>query len=400
VTEAREEANRFERETLGPVRTRVAVAEESLRSQQNALQREQAMLERLETQIDARHQRAAELESEHERMTQRRVELRQEVGELEDRLRQVRQRIDPAEERLTTLVERLRALEQREREAQDSVRNAEAHYGQAQLEAARRQDELDMLAQRIEEELGMVELELADSVTAQTLLPLQPLVSQLPIVEKLPEGLKDEIQRLKARLRKLGNINPNAPDEYAETQERHQFLTEQSEDLEKASEQLHEAVAELDEMIETAFRETFEAVSAEFSEMFPRLFNGGGAQLKLTEPDDMMNTGVDIVARPPGKRAQPLALLSGGERALTAAALLFSLLRISPTPFCVLDEVDAMLDEANVGRFRNVLEELAENTQFIIITHNRFTVEAADTVYGISMGSDSVSQVVSLKMAA
>jgi chromosome segregation protein len=400
VTEAREEANRFERETWGPVRTRLAVAEEALRSQQSALQRERAVLDRLETQIDARHQRADELSEEHRHMTRRRVELRQAVEGLETQLREVRQRVDPAEDRLADLAERLRALEQREREAQDTLRNVEARSGQAQLEAARRQDELDMLAQRIEEELGLVELELADSVTAQTLLPLQPLVSQLPIVEKLPEGLQAEIQRLKARLRKLGNVNPNAPDEYAETEERHQFLTEQSADLEKASAQLREAVTELDQMIEAAFRKTFEAVSVEFSAMFPRLFNGGSAQLKLTDPDDMMNTGVDIVARPPGKRTQQLALLSGGERALTAAALLFSLLRVSPTPFCVLDEVDAMLDEANVGRFRNILEELAENTQFIVITHNRFTVESADTVYGISMGSDSVSQVVSLKMEA
>jgi chromosome segregation protein len=266
------------------------------------------------------------------------------------------------------------------------------------LDVARRRDELKLLGQRIEEDLGLVEMELSASVTAQTPLPLRPMVSQLPVVERLAEGLEDEIQRLKARVRRLGSVNPNAPSEYAEVEERHRFLTEQSADLETASAQLREAVAELDELMENAFRETFDAVADKFSESFTALFNGGTARLELTEPDDLMNTGVDIVARPPGKRPQRLALLSGGERALTAAALLFSLLHVSPTPFCVLDEVDAMLDEANVGRFRAMLQELAEQSQFIVITHNRHTTEAAHAIYGVSMGADGVSQVVSLEL--
>ncbi|OQY21934.1 MAG: hypothetical protein B6I35_07275 [Anaerolineaceae bacterium 4572_32.2] len=252
--------------------------------------------------------------------------------------------------------------------------------------------------QRIEKDLGLVELELAESVTAQTPLPIRPLVSQLPVVEKLPKGLEEEIQRIKARTRRLERVNPNAPDNYAEVQERHQFLTEQSADLGTASEKLRQVVAELDELMEIAFRETFDAIAIRFSELFPILFEGGVARLELTEPDDLLSSGVDIIARPPGKRAQRLALLSGGERSLTAAALLFAILHVSPTPFCVLDEVDAALDEANVGRFRALLEELAQQTQFIIITHNRGTVEAADTIYGVSMGADGVSQVVSLEM--
>jgi chromosome segregation protein len=150
--------------------------------------------------------------------------------------------------------------------------------------------------------------------------------------------------------------------------------------------------------MEDVFRETFDAVAESFAETFPALFGGGSARLELTEPDDLLNTGVDIVARPPGKRAQRLALLSGGERALTAVALLFAILRVSPAPFCVLDEVDAMLDEVNVGRFRTLLEELAKQTQFIVITHSRGTIEAADTIYGVSMGSDAISQVLSHKL--
>jgi chromosome segregation protein len=145
-------------------------------------------------------------------------------------------------------------------------------------------------------------------------------------------------------------------------------------------------------------RRTFEAVADEFSILFKRLFGGGSARLILTDPDDMTNTGVDIEARLPGKRSQGLSLLSGGERSLTATALVFSLLKVSPTPFCLLDEVDAMLDEANVGRFRDLLSELSQHTQFIVVTHNRSTVQVADVIYGVTMGRDSTSQVISLKM--
>jgi chromosome segregation protein len=395
---AGEEAARFEREVVGPVRTEAAVAEEGVRNQVAALQREEGLLNRLWAQISARRQRAGELEAEQAAVATRVQELRAEAARLEEQLEQVRARIQPAEEDLARLHDEQAALEERERRARDRLRDVETRRDHGQLDVARRQDELKMLARRIEEDLGMVELELAESVTAQAPLPLRPLVSPLPVVEELPEGLEDEMQRLKARIRRLGPVNLNAPAEYSEVEERHRFLTEQSADLEAASAQLRQVVAELDELMETAFRETFDAVAARFSETFTALFNGGTAYLELTDPGDLMNTGVDIVARPPGKRAQRLALLSGGERALTAAALLFALLQVSPTPFCVLDEVDAMLDEANVGRFRTLLQELAQQTQFVVITHNRVTTEAAHTIYGVSMGADGVSQVVSLEL--
>ena len=395
---AREEEARFVQERLGKARTEVAVAEESLRSQQITLKREEALLEQLEAHKDARRQRADELEVEHTTLVTRVEELRQEASRAETELCEMRRHIQPAEEELEHLGEEQATLEEQVQRAHDRARETEARYGRAQLRVERCQDKLRSLARRIEEDLGLVELELGESVTAQTPLPLRPLVSQLPVVEQLPEGLEEETQFLKARMRRLGAVNPNAPAEYAEVQKRHRFLTEQSADLEKASAQLRQVVAELDELMKTAFRETFDAVASKFSETFTALFNGGTARLELTGPDDLLNTGVDIIARPPGKRAQRLALLSGGERALTATALLFALLHVSPTPFCVFDEVDAMLDEANVARFRAHLEELAQQTQFIVITHNRVTIEAADTIYGVSMGADAVSQVVSLKL--
>jgi chromosome segregation protein len=147
-----------------------------------------------------------------------------------------------------------------------------------------------------------------------------------------------------------------------------------------------------------AFHRTFAAVAEEFPKIFVRLFGGGSAKLTLTESGDGIDAGIDITAKLPGRRSQGLALLSGGERSLTAAALIFALLKVSPTPFCVLDEVDAMLDESNVGRFRELLVELSNQTQFVIVTHNRNTVQAAQVIYGVSMGSDSASQVISLRL--
>jgi chromosome segregation protein len=395
---AREEAARIERDALGKLRIKAAVAEEALRSQQAAAQREEASLERLQAQTAARRQRIEELETEHTAVVAHAEKLRTEAAQAETHLNQTREHIQPTENELNRLGEEQTRLEGQEQQARDRTREAEARHGRAQLEVDRCQDELNLLSRQIEEDLGLVELELADSVTAQAPLPLRPVVSDLPIVEELPEGLQDEIQRLKARLRRVEGVNPSAPEEYAEVKERHQFLTEQSADLETASARLQQVIAELDELMEAAFQKTFDAVAERFSETFTALFNGGAARLELTEPDDLMNTGVDIVARPPGKRAQRLALLSGGERSLTAVALLFAILQVSPAPFCVLDEVDAALDEANIGRFRGLLADLAQQTQFIIITHNRGTIEAAGTIYGVSMGGDGLSQVVSLKM--
>jgi chromosome segregation protein len=217
-------------------------------------------------------------------------------------------------------------------------------------------------------------------------------------VAELPEGIETEIQRRKAQLHRIGPISPEVQAEFKETQERHAFLTTQSADLEKAIASLNQVIAELDELMRNAFVETFRAIAEEFKNTFNQLFGGGTAKMVLTDPDNITMTGVDIIARPPGKRQQGLALLSGGERTLTAAALLFAILKVRPTPFCFLDEVDAALDEANVGRFRDMLKELSASTQFVVITHNRGTVEAADTIYGITMSTDSASRALSLKL--
>jgi chromosome segregation protein len=306
--------------------------------------------------------------------------------------------ISQTEQRLAELESKQNELEHAESSVRQHLQRLEVEHNRISLEAARRQDELDNLQRQIQADLGLVQLEMVDEQVGQPVLPIRPLVSDLPVVEQLPPGVEEDVQRLKVQVRRLGSINPEAPREYSELKERHEFLTGQMADLEAAAADLKEIIAKLDESMESAFAGTFQQVAHEFQRYFKALFGGGEAQLILTEPDNMIESGVDIVARPPGKRLQNLALLSGGERSLTAQALIFALLKTSPTPFVIFDEVDAMLDEANVGRFRDALTALAAEIQFIIITHNRKTIEAAATIYGISMGEDSVSQAYSLKI--
>ena len=206
------------------------------------------------------------------------------------------------------------------------------------------------------------------------------------------------LARLRRRYHELGAANPFAVEEFAELKVRLDTLETQHADLQSAIGRTRELIAELDTMIADQFRTTFEALETAFERRFAQLFGGGFARLSLTDPSDLGATGIEIVARPPGKKAQALAMLSGGERALTAVALLFSMLEVRPVPFCVLDEVDAALDEANIGRFAEALRSLADQTQFIVITHNRGTIEAADALYGVTVGDDSVSRVISLRL--
>jgi chromosome segregation protein len=203
---------------------------------------------------------------------------------------------------------------------------------------------------------------------------------------------------LRRRYHELGAASPFAVDEYAELKARLESLETQEQDLRQAIAKTRELIAELNRMIADQFATTFRALEAAFDARFRHLFGGGFAHLVMTDPDDLSATGIEIVARPPGKKQQALAMLSGGERALTAVALLFAMLEVRPVPFCVLDEVDAALDEANVGRFTAALRELAAATQFIVITHNRGTIEAADALYGVTVGDDSVSRVISLRL--
>jgi chromosome segregation protein len=209
-----------------------------------------------------------------------------------------------------------------------------------------------------------------------------------------------EIARLRDRLRRVGYVGEDVVAEFERESEHYAFLRAQLADVQQAAASLRQMLAGLRETMQRRFEETFAKVAAAFADAFITLFGGGTARLVLTTDDEGdAPGGIDIVAQPPGKRLQSLGLLSGGERSLTAVALLFAILRVNPSPFVLLDEVDAALDEANVVRFRDELRKLAAETQAIVITHNRGTVEIADTLYGVTMGGDGVSQVLSLRLS-
>ena len=209
---------------------------------------------------------------------------------------------------------------------------------------------------------------------------------------------RDKVNYLKKEILKLGNVNLGSIEEFERINTRYEFLKSQKEDLEKASDNLLEVINEMDEIMIERFDKTFNQISEEFSIVFKTMFKGGEGKLVLTEPDDILNSGVDIIAVPPGKKLKSNSFLSGGEKTLTAIALLFAILNVNPVPFCILDEVEAALDEANVDLFGKYLKERENKSQFILITHKKKTMEYADTLYGITMQESGVSKIVSVKL--
>ncbi len=212
------------------------------------------------------------------------------------------------------------------------------------------------------------------------------------------ETARTEVKLIKRAISELGSVNVGAIEEFDRINERYSFLTEQKDDLYQAKSTLLAVIDEMDEEMKRLFEDVFNKIKTEFTEVFRSLFGGGHAELKLTDSDNLLETGVDIIAQPPGKKLQNLGLLSGGERALTAIALLFAILRVRPVPFCILDEVEAALDDANVSRFAQYMKQFSEKTQFIAITHRKGTMEEADVLYGVTMQESGVSRLVSVRL--
>jgi chromosome segregation protein len=197
----------------------------------------------------------------------------------------------------------------------------------------------------------------------------------------------------------LGNVNIEAIEEYKQVRERHEFLVAQREDLLEAHESLINVIKEMDGIMTKRFRETFDLVNTNFAKTFNRLFGGGSAALLLVDPDDLLETGVDMLVQPPGKKLINYNLLSGGEKSLIGVALVLAIFQVKPSPFCILDEVDAALDEANVDRFAEYIKSFKDSTQFIVVTHRQGTMEVADRLWGVTMEKDGISKIVSVKLS-
>ena len=213
-----------------------------------------------------------------------------------------------------------------------------------------------------------------------------------------PDELQKEARLLKMGIEELGTVNLSAIEEYDKVKDRYEFLTQQQNDLLQARTQLLDTMTEMDKEVTTRFKKTFDEVAAAFEEIFPEMFAGGRAKLVLTEPDNLLETGIEIIAQPPGKKFQRLSLLSGGEKALTAITLLFAIIKVKPVPFCILDEVEASLDDANVYRFANYLNEYDDNTEFIVITHRKGTMMNVNRLYGVTMEESGVSRMLSVEV--
>jgi chromosome segregation protein len=229
---------------------------------------------------------------------------------------------------------------------------------------------------------------------------------RIDLAEEAPERVDEfdaaegerRLRELRRLIDEIGEVNLTAIDEYRLLEERFQFLLAQQDDLRQSLEGLQTAISKINRTTRKRFRETFDLVNEKFQQLFPRLFRGGHAELQLTDEDDLLETGIDIVAQPPGKKLQNVGLLSGGEKALTAVALIFAIFLVKPSPFCLLDEVDAPLDDGNIGRFRDMVREMSSTSQFIVITHNKRTMEIADTLYGVTMEEPGVSKIVSVRV--
>ncbi|MDX8045024.1 chromosome segregation protein SMC [Gracilibacillus sp. S3-1-1] len=349
-----------QKEKIAKIETEIAEVEETITAKQKQLEQLIAIKEGQQTE--------AEIDQAIEKKRQDKTALQQTVQEIRD------SRVE-AQQKVTTLDESIKSAKKEEYQLQEEVQAIE-------IDRSRLDIELENRLTKLENEYSMT---------------FEKASSQYPQPENV-ETAKEQVKLIKKSIEELGTVNLGAIDEYDRISERYEFLTSQQSDLVEAKRTLYEIIAEMDEEMTRKFNETFSQIKEEFTVVFKRLFGGGHAELKLTEPDKLLETGVDIIAQPPGKKLQQLGLLSGGERALTAIALLFAILRVRPVPFCVLDEVEAALDEANVTRFAQYLRHYSNDTQFIVITHRKGTMEEADVLYGVTMQEAGVSRLVSVKL--
>lgn len=325
------------------------------------------------------------------------------------RIEEVENRIQKHEARLPALKDELSSLSDDQMKSQSAldasnVRLAELDEELATIEGTKQQETKQVATLR--EQLSQSELakqtaltrkEGAEEQFQKTTFTREVILAEMPEGANLPDW-EEAIAKLERKIHRLGPINLAAIEEYDTEKERKEYLDAQSQDLEEALHTLETAISKIDRETRQKFKETYDTVNAHFSELFPKLFGGGKAHLTLTNPDDLLTTGVTVLAQPPGKRNTYIQQLSGGEKALTAVALVFAIFKLNPAPFCLLDEVDAPLDDANVGRFTQLVKDMSEQTQFLFITHNKVTMELADFLMGVTMREPGVSRLVSVNV--
>jgi chromosome segregation protein len=350
-------------------------------------------LARVRAENEAERARAARLAGEHVENASQAETALEELAEAGTRLLEARAALDGKLSEVRRVSEAGRSLIDSSRRRVESVTRELETTTEAlsslRLEEQRRVLARDEVVRRAQEELALDETSLMDGF-----VPEESLRDTAAL-----EALELEVKELKARLDKIGPVNMEAVTELSESGARLEFLTAQRDDLQQARTALEETIRTIDVESKRLFIETFEAVRTNFQRIFRQLFGGGKADVMLEEGIDPLDAGVDIVARPPGRELLSIGLLSGGQRTLTALALLFAVFEARPSPFCILDEVDAALDDANIERFLDLLRAYQERAQFIVITHQRRTMEVADLLYGVTMAADGESKVLSRRVA-
>jgi chromosome segregation protein len=371
-------------EEHGALRADLAAFEERQRS-------ERATQARHEAGIAAAVARRQEIAAEMERLGVERARLLSDNIELDRRASELVEAIAAADGAVADLAARetsqrtnLAALDDTLKQLRINVQAAQERRSQIELELVRKQAELKYLDETSRKELGLA----AENLSAG---------QELVLDEAGLAEAEQKYQEVKARIEALGPVNPQALEEFQEAQQRYDFLNAQRQDLLDSIRDTEKAIHEIDVESRKRFAEAFEAVNGFFRDMFRTLFGGGTGEMRLNDENNIAESGIDIVASPPGKRLQNVLLLSGGEKSLTAMALLMAIFRYTPSPFCILDEVDAPLDEPNIERLTRLLKEMSAETQFIVITHAKRTMEAAQSLYGVTMQEPGVSKLVSVR---
>lgn len=351
----------------------------SLKENQERIERE---WKRLSEQKKEAEQELQSLDQWQESNSQEMAELDEKIVMLRQKKEEVQMRLNETRSRREQLYLEREAKEKEVRQQQSMLRKQENTLHELEVRVNRLDVELNHLLEKLAEEYEM---------------SFERAKANYPVPED-PVQAEKQVRSLKGKISSLGDVNLGAIEEHARLMERLSFLETQEADLLEAKQKLYDIIQQIEDEMSRRFAEAFELIRVEFQDVFVQMFGGGRADLILSEPDNYLETGIEIVAQPPGKKLQNLNLLSGGERALAALALLFAVLRIKPVPFCVLDEVDAALDEANLTRFTRYMKEFSNRTQFIIITHRKHTMEGADVLYGITMQESGVSKLVSVKL--
>lgn len=412
------------RESEAQLRAAVESADKENVSLDDVMAHEEQEIRRLQEQFDAVNAEISRINVSTATLTQKRLSIEQTLDTSDDSIRQLSEEVYRKKDRLSDVEREIASTEKEQIELASSLeqmRNSCDETGSqsdqwrktkkavldSSMEVAERMKEIgrqrEELVQKIHSsELREARLEVQIAQTTARLLDEYDITANDALYRQAPEvqhGWATEVMRLRREIKSMGEVNTGAVQEYARLSERFEFLNSQRQDLLDAKQKLVDAIREIDESTRGIFMETLEQVQVAFDRMFTRMFGGGTTELTLTDPENVLEAGIDVTVQLPNKKKQNLELLSGGERALTASALMFALLSVRPSPFCLLDEVDAPLDEANVERFADVVKEFAERSQMIVITHNKATMEAADILYGVTMQEPGISKLVSVKLS-